>query len=240
MTLQRNIRTKNPLMIFWIKVRVCYLFLFDILLRFRVGKIGLIGDIKQTFLQIYIDKNDQNYLRLLWLDNVNDPAPKIKILRFTHLVFGLSSSTFILNGTVKVHLETYLNDSTIQNVILKLLRDLYVDDTTGSFNDNEEAFNFYKIATSTTRDGSFRLQNWASNDKDLEDKINKLEVNNKCKPVTDNNLSFVQMEIGDIFKQNEPEYRKVLGVTWNRNNDKFVFDFSNLNEINPTNVTFFS
>ena len=46
------------------------------------------------------------------------------------------------------------------------------------------------------------------------------------------------MEVGNIFKQNEPEYRKVLGITWNKNNDKFVFDFSNLteitNEINPT------
>ena len=46
------------------------------------------------------------------------------------------------------------------------------------------------------------------------------------------------MEVGNIFRQNEPEYRKVLGITWNKNNDKFVFDFSNLieiaNEINPT------
>ena len=45
------------------------------------------------------------------------------------------------------------------------------------------------------------------------------------------------MEVGNIFKQNEPE-QEVLGVTWNKNNDKFVFAFSNLieivNEINPT------
>ena len=45
-------------------------YLFDIFLRFRVGKIGLIGDIKQAFLKICIGKNDQNYLRLLWFDNV--------------------------------------------------------------------------------------------------------------------------------------------------------------------------
>ena len=31
-------------------------YLFDILLRFCVGKNGLIGDIKQTFLQIYMNK----------------------------------------------------------------------------------------------------------------------------------------------------------------------------------------
>ena len=58
-----------------------------------------------------------------------------------------------------------------------------------------------------------------------------LEVNSKCNPVTANDLSFVQMEIRNIFKQNQPEYRKVLGVSWNKNNDKFVFDFSNIIEI---------
>ena len=46
------------------------------------------------------------------------------------------------------------------------------------------------------------------------------------------------METGNIFKQNEPEYRKVLSVIWNKNNEKFVFDFSNIieiaNEIDPT------
>ena len=87
-------------------------------------------------------------------------------------------------------------------------------------------------------DGSFQPWKWASDDKYLEEKINKLKVNNKCNPVTDNDLSFVQMETGNIFKQNEPEYRKVLGVIWNKNKEKFVFDFSNIieiaNEIDPT------
>ena len=46
------------------------------------------------------------------------------------------------------------------------------------------------------------------------------------------------METGITFKQNEPEYRKVLGVMWNKNNEKFVSDLSNIieiaNEIDPT------
>ena len=62
-------------------------YLFDMLLKFCVGKIGLIGDIKQAFFQICIHKNDKNYLRLLCFDNANDLAPKIKILCFTRLVF---------------------------------------------------------------------------------------------------------------------------------------------------------
>lgn len=46
---------------------------------------------------------------------------------------------------------------------------------------------------------SFHLQKQASNDKDPEDKINKLKVINKRNPVTENDLSFVQMDIRNTF-----------------------------------------
>lgn len=52
---------------------------------------------------------------------------------------------------------------------------------------------------------------WASNDKDPEDKINKLEVNNKYYPVTDNDLYFIPLEIVNFFNQSERQYREVLG-----------------------------
>lgn len=47
---------------------------------------------------------------------------------------------------------------------------------------------------------------------------------------------FILCSNGD--RKNELEYRKVLGVTWNKNNDQFVFDYSNFieiaSEIDPT------
>ena len=42
--------------------------LFDTLLRFRTGKIGLISDIKQAFLQIEISPEHRDYLNFLWYD----------------------------------------------------------------------------------------------------------------------------------------------------------------------------
>lgn len=78
---------------------------FDISLRFRIGRIGLVGDIKKVFLQISIDEIHQNYLRLKWFDDVNSLLPKTKILRFPHLVFGLFVNPFIVHGRVKFHLE---------------------------------------------------------------------------------------------------------------------------------------
>ena len=48
--------------------------LFDILLRFCMGKIGIVADIKQTFLQIFADDNDRESIRFLWFENINDPG----------------------------------------------------------------------------------------------------------------------------------------------------------------------
>ena len=64
---------------------------------------------------------------------------------------------------------------------------------------------------------------WASNDKDPEDKINKLEVNNKYYPVTDNDLYFIPLEIVNFFNQSERQYREVLGFIWSKNDNKFGF-----------------
>ena len=41
-------------------------FLYDILLRFRISKVGLIADIKQAFLNIGIADEHRDFLRFLW------------------------------------------------------------------------------------------------------------------------------------------------------------------------------
>ena len=116
--------------------------LYNILLRFRIGKIGIIADIKQTFLQIFIDDNDRDLIRFLWFENINDPWSKIVIYRFTRVVFGLNSSPFLLNATLQHQLSKYLPIADISFYIEKLMRDLYVDDSTNSFDEVHEWFFF--------------------------------------------------------------------------------------------------
>ena len=77
--------------------------LFDILLRFRLPKIALIGDLETAF------PEDRNLLRFLWIDDVNPLNSEIIKLRFTRLVFGLVCSPFILNVTLRNHLSKYEN-----------------------------------------------------------------------------------------------------------------------------------
>ena len=69
-----------------------------------MGKIGISGCSTSMF-QIEIDENNQDFLRFIWFDNVLSENP---LLVFPRVVFGLTCSPFLLNGTLKVHLEKFV------------------------------------------------------------------------------------------------------------------------------------
>ena len=68
------------------------------------------SDIKQAFLNVVIRDEDRDYLCFLWYNNPFSTEPNI-IFRFLRIVFGIISSPFFLNATIKYHLERYLNDT---------------------------------------------------------------------------------------------------------------------------------
>ena len=82
--------------------------LYDILVRFRMRPIILCGDIQKAFWQIRIRELQRNSLRFHWIKNL-DPNI-VEINRFTRLVFGLTLSPFILEGTLKQHFQNYMNE----------------------------------------------------------------------------------------------------------------------------------
>ena len=102
--------------------------LFNILLRFWTGKIGLIADIKQAFLQIEVAPEHRNFLRFMWFDDVFKIHSELISLRFTRVLFGLTCSPFLLNGTIKSNLLKYTQFADIKKFVEKLLHNLYVDD----------------------------------------------------------------------------------------------------------------
>ena len=96
---------------------------YDILLQFRSGKIGLVSDIKQAFLNIAIAEEHRHLLRFLWYENFDADDPEVIILRFTRVVFGLTSSPFLLNGTISSHVsKNIFNEIHNVEVLKKLLR----------------------------------------------------------------------------------------------------------------------
>ena len=136
--------------------------IFGILVRFRIGKIGIVADVKQVFLQIERSEEHRNFLRFLWFKDVFSTNSEQIILHFKRVIFVLTCSPFLLNGTVRVHLEKYLPLRDYTEIVRQLLLNLYVDDISNSFNSIEQSFNFYKISKTCLLDANFQLRKWAS------------------------------------------------------------------------------
>ena len=168
-------------------------YLLDILLRFCTGKIAVAADIKEVLLQIEMNENDCNLVRFLWFDDIHKKNPSFVDYRFTHLVFGLTCSRFLHNATIRHHLK-YINLEKIKHVIEKLILNLYLDDSTTSFNKFSDAIKFHRIAKSTLGDANFDFRKWISNNfefnKYVKSKINydmDLAESQKYKNTRNNN-----------------------------------------------------
>ena len=93
-----------------------------------MAKIGIVSDIQRVFLNIEIHPDHSDLLRFIWLKEIGLDTPEFVTLRFTRNTFGLTSSPFLLNGTIGSHLLKYL-ETPLSDVVSHLLRDLYVDDS---------------------------------------------------------------------------------------------------------------
>ena len=75
--------------------------IFDILARFKAYKYGLTSDIKAAALNIRIAEDEKDFLRLLWVSNIEVNEAEVTVKRFTSVVFGLNCSPFLLGVTIK-------------------------------------------------------------------------------------------------------------------------------------------
>ena len=75
--------------------------ILEIFLRFRSYPVAVVADVEKAFLMISVDPKDRDVLRFLWVKNVKSEEPEIVILRFARVVFGVTSSPFLLNATIR-------------------------------------------------------------------------------------------------------------------------------------------
>lgn len=81
--------------------------------------------------------------------------PEIKAYRFTRVVFGVSSSPFLLNAAIRFHLHCYTESNS--TVVKRLLQSTYVDDIVSGADTDEEAFEMYVEAKDIFKQGGFNL-----------------------------------------------------------------------------------
>ena len=199
---------------------------FDILLKFRTYQIALTADIEKAFLMISIDKRDRDALRFLWFDDIQKKQPQIVTLRFARVVFGVSSSPFLLNATIRHHLEKF--SSTYPSLVSSIVQSLYVDDLVCGANDEESAYELFEGAKKILGSGSFNLRKFTTNSVRLQRVIDKAEnaPSNSPEKTPHNDLDETYAKA--TIRPNcyiRPGDQKVLGVCWNVPSDNLLFSF---------------
>ena len=162
-------------------------------------------------------------LRFLWVDDVNKQVPDIVAYRFTCVVFGVSSSPFLLNATIRHHMERY---STVYLQFVKtFLRSIYVDDVSYGADDADSAYELYKKSKQALAEGKFNSRKFVTNSVSLSQNIQQNE-SELSQGSPEGNTHLRDLMGGNRGLQDSEQ--KVLGIRWNFIQDELIFDLNEL------------
>ena len=167
------------------------------LLRFRVFNIGLVADIEKAFLQVVLHPDDRDLVRFLWFKHFDPLKPfeeqELVEYRLGRVLFGVSSSPFLLEGTLIVHSEKYaVHDP---QLVRKLVDCLHVDDLVSGCDSVVDGEEFFMKCKECLSDASFNLKKFQSNNLELESLVYKNTGDDK-----------------NLIETQNPDDNKVLGV----------------------------
>eukprot|EP00794_Sanderia_malayensis_P007378 gene7378-biopygen5953 len=181
--------------------------LYDILIRFRMYPVALLGDIQQAFLQIKVDKEDRDAMRFLWPTDLPKENAEIQELRFTRVIFGSGPSPFLLGATIRYHMENYKHED--PEFVDCVTKGLYVDDMACGGANAEEVSTLKGKLIDRFKDGHFNMRKWKSNIPELRDETNVAQR------VGEENANATASTNTSTKNAND----KVLGVIWNQETD---------------------
>lgn len=185
--------------------------LLSVLIKFRQHRVAMMADITKAFLQIGLNERDRDVLRFLWFREKPTPnsEPKLATLRMTRVPFGASSSPFLLAATIRHHLKKY--EKKYPDEIKMLDQCLYVDDLITGADNVETALKLSQTAKEIMSNASMKLCKWNTNSSELRHE-------------------WKQRNDEETVEIKGPNPLKVLGITWNRDTDKFMFETNELIE----------
>ena len=172
-------------------------------IRCRLKPVALTGDIKQAFLQIRINKDGQDSLRFHWIKDREILGTVVLV--FTRLMFGLSASPFVLEGTIKHHLGWYEKEQ--PETVIELKQSMYVDDLIGGGDNTESAKKFKENIVKIFDEAGFKLHKRHSNVAELEEEKDVSQIE------TDETYAKQQLSKGDAKST-------IPGISWNKQDDQ--------------------
>ena len=145
----------------------------DIELRSRMGKYLVIADIKKLFLNLKIDDpSDQNLLRVIYKPvDANGPDDPYQIWKYNSVIWGIADSPFQLNTALHKCVNYWLQlkpRSDFEKLVARtMVRSLYVDDLTMSWNDKQQAIDAIDMVNEIIAVGGFKFRKFLSNDSSI-------------------------------------------------------------------------
>ena len=198
--------------------------ILDILLRFRTYPIALTADIEKAFLMVGITEEDRDALRFLWITDFDSETPDFHTYRFTRVVFGVSSSPFLLNATLQHHLSLFTQSNT--QLVRRLTKSMYVDDIITGAQNEEEAYELFIDSKEILRKGGFNLRKFSTNSPTLQKKIDEKEgLSVPSRSNSEETYTKTALGQAQLVKPGE---QKVLGVRWNKNTDQLCFGLEDI------------
>ena len=91
-----------------------------LLLRFRFKSVAFVADLEKAFLQITLHPEDRDVTRFLWRAAAADVVPTM--YRMTRVMFGVNASPFLLQATIRHHLDLYAQSDPELVTLLQRLR----------------------------------------------------------------------------------------------------------------------
>ncbi|XP_049548132.1 uncharacterized protein LOC125959354 [Anopheles darlingi] len=131
--------------------------LFEILIRFREGRIGVTGDIREMFHQVRIRPEDQSSQCFLW----ENEHGEVETYAMQVMTFGArcspSTAQYVKNINAQRFAETH------PNAVKAIIHAHYVDDMLVSVDREEEAIQLALDVAHVHREGGFEIRGWISN-----------------------------------------------------------------------------
>ena len=183
------------------------------------------ADIEKAFLNISIVPEHRDFLRFMWPSNPSSQCSDIDCHRFTRVVFGVNCSPFILNTTIRHHLDSYQKSD--PEFVAEVLRSLYVDDYASGSSTTTAAFTLAKKIRTRFREGGFNMRKWIPNWQELTRMI-ETSSEFKAEDASDKQIVSNKKQCSSDAEERNKQCHKVLGLLWNSQSDMLTFELSEI------------
>jgi len=180
--------------------------IFTLLLKFRLHQVVLKTDIGKMYRQFWVDITDQDYQRIVWRANPDEP---IRDYRLKTITYGTASAPFLATRCLKQAAVQNKDDYPTASKVLD--EDTYVDDVITGTSTTELAKQLARELQTIASSAGLSMLKWSSNNEDVLSSI-----------------SPEQREVDSTLSFDDSPTLKALGVQWHPQTDSFSFSFTDI------------